>query len=166
MTREEAIALRPDSAASYWIVLILCGIFGLLLLPLPLLRTHTHPPDGWATLVFALAMLALAWQAYERLFQPIRAANRTARLSPQTRSILSMAKLALPILVVVVFGLDLIRGRHISLGPLGWSLLMFAHLCADLLGESLNASRVMRRSPSTIHWSDWQTIHSDHWGER
>jgi hypothetical protein len=165
MTREQAIALRPDSAKNYWAVLVLCGLAGPLMLVSGYLPRLRHSQNPWASIT-GLVILLFAFQAAERLFWPIRAAERTARLSELTRSILNAAKVGSPILGLVLVGIGMVRGSHSFLPAFGWGIYVSAHMFADLLGERL----FPRPSPSASSGShsfqrrNLQPIRSEHWG--
>jgi hypothetical protein len=168
MTQEEAIALRPDSRASYWIGLSVGGVF-CLVVPAFAIALHRSLSDVLESCLFGLILSLLALQAAERLFWPLRAAERTASLSSVANSRIETLVSILHISGFVVWAVSFIGGRRGNSAALvGLSLIMLAHFLADLRGTRLYSvyNTLASRPPSGIDFRQRQAIHSEHWGER
>jgi hypothetical protein len=173
MTREQAIAAAPSSRSNYWGAFLVCsiGFVGFAMRELTsLFSLRKHASSSWlSTLIFEALLALVAVQAGERLFYPVRAAQRTLSMEPVAQRWVQLLEskfvsllfgtMLLPVLALFV-GVQI---RFSFLWLFGW----LAHqVVSDVLGRDPAAAPTRRNEPTNqFLLTNIEPLHSQHWGE-
>ncbi len=174
MTRQEAIDAAPNSRSTYWSSFVMACLGTLVFLGLGMFAVRKSLWLVAAGVLMGLVMVALGAQAWERLFRPERAAERSASLSEEQMLRIKRMRAAMVGCFVVILTVSIVTfclsdfWQRLSneLRIFVWTPYMLAGILADLQGERMGAPRVRRTPDANVLQGKLGPLRSDHWGER